>query len=331
MRQQKEQELQQQNLQKIMNLKQEQTRVISRPPSNPPPGEVFHFPQMSTLSTSGHELPPYSVNRDFIKDLEKTLGTSEAHANLLGPQPAPAPGTKVAAIPSLQPPPGHGPGHGGARPRSSPRARQEQPPAQTQRPASRHSDHGGAAAAVMGADELTPNHQHRPAAAVNVVKPLQHGGQAVSPGSAPGQPPRMGDVMSAAASSGGWRTLNTQRPGAGARVDLLAGQRTQLDSFEKKEEPVYGTVTAARAQVSSSNAVEINKMAQCTKMVPGMSTTEIRAALTAVNWDVGVAVKNLKIDKLYRIGVATKPKCEKVLQTVSWDLEQAASKLLDTL
>ena len=313
MKQQKEQELQQQNLQKIMNLKQEQTRVITRPPSNPPPGEVFHFPQVSTLSTSGHELPPYSVNRDFIKDLEKTLGTSEAHANLLGPQPAPAPGTKVAAIPSLQPPPGHGPGHGGARPRSSPRARQEQPPAQTQRPASRHSDHGGAAAAV------------------NVVKPLQHGGQAVSPGSAPGQPPRMGDVMSAAASSGGWRTLNTQRAGAGARVDLLAGQRTQLDSFEKKEEGVYGTVTAARPQVSSSNAVEINKMAQCTKMVPGMSTTEIRAALTAVNWDVGVAVKNLKIDKLYRIGVATKPKCEKVLQTVSWDLEQAASKLLDTL
>ena len=33
----------------------------------------------------------------------------------------------------------------------------------------------------------------------------------------------------------------------------------------------------------------------------------------------------------FRIGVATKPKCEKVLQAVSWDLEQAASRLLDSL
>lgn len=103
--------------------------------------------------------------------------------------------------------------------------------------------------------------------------------------------------------------------------DLLAGQRTQLDRYEKRDD----------GSSSRSNAVEINKIAQCTKMVPGMSGSEIRAALTAVNWDVGVAVKNLKIDKLYRIGVATKPKCEKVLQAVSWDLEQAASKLLDTL
>ena len=76
-----------------------------------------------------------------------------------------------------------------------------------------------------------------------------------------------------------------------------------------------------------------------------MSGSEIRASLEAVNWDTNIAVKNLKIDKLYRsaffintfkhlmfrIGVATKPKCEKVLQAVGWDLEQAASRLLDTL
>ena len=77
--------------------------------------------------------------------------------------------------------------------------------------------------------------------------------------------------------------------------------------------------------------MEINKIAQCAKMVPGMSGSEIRAALASVNWDTSIAVKNLKIDKLYRIGVATKPKCEKVLQAVNWDLEQAASKLLDSL
>ena len=135
----------------------------------------------------------------------------------------------------------------------------------------------------------------------------------------------MGDVMSAASTD--WRTLSTQRPGA--RVDLLASQRSQLDRYEQRDE-IYGT-RSSPGTVISSNAVEINKIAQCTKMVPGMSGSEIRAALVAVNWDTSVAVKNLKIDKLYRIGVATKPKCEKVLQAVSWDLEQAASKLLDSL
>ena len=117
-------------------------------------------------------------------------------------------------------------------------------------------------------------------------------------------------------------------------MDLLAGQRTQLDRFERKEEVVYGSSSgqlSVQGGQAASNAVEINKIAQCSKMVPGMSGSEIRAALQAVNWDTSVAVKNLKIDKLYRIGVATKPKCEKVLQSVSWDLEQAASKLLDTL
>ena len=149
------------------------------------------------------------------------------------------------------------------------------------------------------------------------------------------------------------------------RVDLLAGQRSQLDRFEKRDEeygasgvqhqqqPHHGVGVQHQQQPQLaggvSNAVEINKIAQCSKMVPGMMTllllilmmmmmicagmsgSEIRAALVSVNWDTSVAVKNLKIDKLYRIGVATKPKCEKVLQSVSWDLEQAASKLLDSL
>merc|ERR1712142_1305532 len=140
---------------------------------------------------------------------------------------------------------------------------------------------------------------------------------------------RMGDVKGA---SGGWRSLNTaSSQQQGGRVDLLAAQRNQLgrytESGREREQEIYGSHSTGR----SSNAMEINKIAQCSKIVPAMSGSEIRAALTAVNWDTSVAVKNLKIDKLYRIGVATKPKCEKVLQAVNWDLEQAASKLLDSL
>ena len=39
-------------------------------------------------------------------------------------------------------------------------------------------------------------------------------------------------------------------------------------------------------------------------MVPGMSGSEIRASLEAVNWDTNIAVKNLKIDKLYRFDLS---------------------------
>ena len=68
---------------------------------------------------------------------------------------------------------------------------------------------------------------------------------------------------------------------------------------------------------------------QVSKQVPGVSGSQCRSALEAVNWDTGIAVKNLKIDKLYRIGVAEKTTCEKVLKAVNWDLEQAAALLLE--
>ena len=297
----KQQELQRKNLQKIMNFKK--SSMASAPGASQ---DVFHFPQTSSLSTSGQELPPYSVDKDFIKDLEKSLGENEAVANMLGPQPPPTPSVKVSNIPSLQPPPSNptartSPGQGGARPRSSPR--QEA----AARPTSRSS---GGRPVSRGSCRQEEEAEVRTA----TVKPFKH--QAESGG-------KMGDVLGAAS---GWRSLNMQR-GAG-RVDLLASQRTQLDRFTgaPEQSETYGTT-----RVTTSNAVEINKIAQCSKMVPGMSGTEIRAALEAVNWDTSVAVKNLKIDKLFRIGVATKPKCEKVLQAVSWDLERAASKLLDSL
>ena len=74
---------------------------------------------------------------------------------------------------------------------------------------------------------------------------------------------------------------------------------------------------------------DFNNPIQVSKLVPGVSGSQCRAALEAVNWDTSIAVKNLKIDKLYRIGVAEKTTCEKVLKSVDWDLEQAAALLLD--
>ena len=48
-------------------------------------------------------------------------------------------------------------------------------------------------------------------------------------------------------------------------------------------------------------------------MVPGMSGSEIRASLEAVNWDTNIAVKNLKIDKLYRFDLPLVRKNETIM------------------
>ena len=63
--------------------------------------------------------------------------------------------------------------------------------------------------------------------------------------------------------------------------------------------------------------------------MPGVSAGQCRSALESVNWDTSTAVKNLKIDRLYRIGVAEKTACQAVLESVGWNLERAAAMLLD--
>jgi len=63
--------------------------------------------------------------------------------------------------------------------------------------------------------------------------------------------------------------------------------------------------------------------------VPGVSASQCQSALDAVNWDTSMAVKNLKVDRLYRLGVAEKAACQKVLENDGWDLERAAAMLLD--
>ena len=76
--------------------------------------------------------------------------------------------------------------------------------------------------------------------------------------------------------------------------------------------------------------METNKIAQVIRCVPGVSYSQCRSALQTVNWDVILAVKNMKVEKLHRIGIADKFKCERVLSSTKWDLELAASMLLDS-
>jgi len=64
-------------------------------------------------------------------------------------------------------------------------------------------------------------------------------------------------------------------------------------------------------------------------LVPGVSASKCRSALEAVNWDTSTDVRNLKVDRLYWLGVAEKAALQKVLENASCDLERVAAVLLD--
>ena len=348
-RQQREKEMERKNLQKIMKHRQEQQEAAAsnsqsargvatsqaatvadgQVAHSSQPSDVFHFPQVSTLSTAGETLPTYSIDKNFLKDLEKNLGANEAMANMLGPHPPPTPSAKVANIPLLQPPP---PSH--KNPRASPSQQTSpQAPAGRQRTSPRQDLGSGSAQQVRPGSS---NSSGRPGSSSS-NRPSSRGSSSSRPpgssgtrpaGAVGSRPPstgpdlgrtpdknrtahvrpfqhneagRMGDVMGA---SSGWRPLSTASNQQEGRVDLLAGQRSQLGRYMEgptetgmgREQEIYGSRNTGR----TSNAMEINKIAQCSKMVPGMSGSEIRSVLEAVNWDTSIAVKNLKIDKLYR-------------------------------
>ncbi|XP_052861696.1 activated Cdc42 kinase Ack [Anopheles cruzii] len=56
---------------------------------------------------------------------------------------------------------------------------------------------------------------------------------------------------------------------------------------------------------------------------------EARNSLAAVNWDHTLAVRHFKIERLLRLGLATRTRCEEALQKTGWSIQLAASVLLE--
>merc|ERR1719266_2034309 len=221
--QQEEKELERRNLAKIMQHRQKaQTEAENN--------KVFHFPQVSGfLSSEDQSKSTYSVDKNFIQNLEKDLGTSDAMANMLGPNPPPTPGMKVN-IPLLQPPP-----QTGARQRSSQRQEGGRPLSScgavgVTRPTSRAGQNSGSSpnqklnssGSSQRLNTSGGSEGRREEARTAHVKPFVATER--SQGQGPAHSQGMGDVMGAAAN---WRSL----AGAGGRTDLLAGQRSQLGRY----------------------------------------------------------------------------------------------------
>ncbi|GFY59022.1 activated CDC42 kinase 1 [Trichonephila inaurata madagascariensis] len=65
--------------------------------------------------------------------------------------------------------------------------------------------------------------------------------------------------------------------------------------------------------------------------VSGVTIDECHAAYQEHNGNAEAAVKNLQLMQLYRLGIASKSQCEKALKSVNWNIELAASSLVDSL
>lgn len=63
--------------------------------------------------------------------------------------------------------------------------------------------------------------------------------------------------------------------------------------------------------------------------VLGVTDEECHAALCQTSWNEKEAMKYLKTEQLFRLGVTTREDCERLLEALNWNLELASSVLLD--
>ncbi|GAB1600128.1 activated CDC42 kinase 1-like isoform X4 [Argonauta hians] len=69
------------------------------------------------------------------------------------------------------------------------------------------------------------------------------------------------------------------------------------------------------------------KVYQVQNQVLGVTDEECHAALCKCQWDVDGAIRYLKIEQLFRLGLTSREQCESLLQSMQWDLEKASSLL----
>ncbi|KAJ8932737.1 hypothetical protein NQ314_014434 [Rhamnusium bicolor] len=73
-----------------------------------------------------------------------------------------------------------------------------------------------------------------------------------------------------------------------------------------------------------------NKVSQVRDCISDVDKDECLTVLQSCGWDVAAAIKTIKIEKLFKLGLADKSQCEMALQRSNWNVELAASAILDT-
>ena len=87
---------------------------------------------------------------------------------------------------------------------------------------------------------------------------------------------------------------------------------------------------AAPPPPASAGAVQ-SSVAALEALVHGVTADECHAALAASGWQRDDAERYLKLEQLFRLGLADRDRCRRLLNTFHWDLQLAGSVLLDGL
>nr|XP_022915939.1 uncharacterized protein LOC111425880 [Onthophagus taurus]XP_022915940.1 uncharacterized protein LOC111425880 [Onthophagus taurus]XP_022915941.1 uncharacterized protein LOC111425880 [Onthophagus taurus]XP_022915942.1 uncharacterized protein LOC111425880 [Onthophagus taurus] len=105
---------------------------------------------------------------------------------------------------------------------------------------------------------------------------------------------------------------------------LVLGQPQSMQQIQRKLQ------LSADAERLMTPEYRTNKISQVKDSVPDVDSELCLTTLQNLGWDVGAAIRSLKVDKLVKLGLATKEQCERALQRSNWNVELAASMIIDT-
>uniref|UniRef100_A0A672T310 Activated CDC42 kinase 1 n=1 Tax=Sinocyclocheilus grahami TaxID=75366 RepID=A0A672T310_SINGR len=66
------------------------------------------------------------------------------------------------------------------------------------------------------------------------------------------------------------------------------------------------------------------------QVIHGVTVEECQTVLQAHGWNAQEAVKYLKVEQLFRLGLKARPECMEALERCCWNLEQASTQMLDS-
>lgn len=118
--------------------------------------------------------------------------------------------------------------------------------------------------------------------------------------------------------SNSWQSANTSCNSNYVDISAVLGQ------FREVERPM--STSLAPSEVEMERSVQ-----QVQRLLPGVLKDEIWKALHSNRWGVQAAVRDLKVEQLFRLGITSRERCKAVLEASKWDMETAGSILIDQM
>ncbi|XP_063232759.1 activated Cdc42 kinase Ack [Bacillus rossius redtenbacheri] len=94
---------------------------------------------------------------------------------------------------------------------------------------------------------------------------------------------------------------------------------------------VPSSSTSDRLAATGGGQLQSERVRQLARECGDAPEEDCLSALQAAGWDVAAAARQLKLDRLLRLGLASRHQCEMTLRQCDWDVQAAASAILDEM